>query len=572
MNLLRFAKCLFLITILTIHPAVGFCQEPPPGESGAAQAERFRIEAKAKEEKLQEKARTGGLEYEEKKEAAPSGKDVSFFLKEVKVSGATLFQSKDFEKIYGPSLGKEVRLSDLDRIARRIKAKYNEKGAYTTNVYLPEQDILAGAVEIRVLEGRMGDVVVEKNRWFSEKFFKKRIHVKKNEILNVRRIEKDILRLNRQSDVEVKAVLSPGKEPGMSDLVLQVKDRFPWHLGAGEDNQGSRLTGKYRASATLRSSNVSGLGDSLYTNSTISSHAFGEYASYQLPIGTHGTKAGFDYMFYKSILAREFRSFKIIGTTQMFQPYVTQELYLSETVELDGNAGIDIEIVKRNILGSQVSNDQLRIPYFGFDLSIDDRLGRTTFSPKFNFSTAGFLGASSGGRAGASRAGTGGFFFKYEQSIKRILRLFWGSYAILGSNFQIPTAALPNSERFSLGGFYSVRGYPEGDFLADTGFTFNYDWIFPLYGVPKSWKLPYSDTPLRRQLEPVAFLDLGYGRNRKVLDGEQQDKFLMGVGGGLRFRFRNNLSVRLEWAKAVGDKPLGGAGPSTFHLSVQAEI
>ena len=115
----------------------------------------------------------------EQKEAPPPEEGLTFRLKQVKVSGATLFKDKDFQGISAPFLGKEIRLSDLEKITRGIKAKYNERGVYATNVYLPEQDIMAGVIEIRVLEARMGDVVVEGNRWFSKKFLEKRIHVKK---------------------------------------------------------------------------------------------------------------------------------------------------------------------------------------------------------------------------------------------------------------------------------------------------------------------------------------------------------------------------------------------------------
>ena len=67
------------------------------------------------------------------------------------------------------------------------------------------------------------------------------------------------------------------------------------------------------------------------------------------------------------------------------------------------------------------------------------------------------------------------------------------------------------------------------------------------------------------------FFDMGGGRINKVMPGERKEKFLMGIGGGLRFNFNRNLSLLAEWAQAIGDPPAQGQGPSSFHLSFRFE-
>ena len=200
-----------------------------------------------------------------------------------------------------------------------------------------------------------------------------------------------------------------------------------------------------------------------------------------------------------------------------------------------------------------------------------DPSGQSTFSPKFDFGTSGFLGASPYDHAKASRPGTGGFFFKYEQSLNRLQKMFLDSYMYIRSQFQIASQPLAPSEQLQLGGAESIRGYPEGDYLADTGAFVNFDWTFPMYIIPKSWKLPGQDTPLRYQIEPVFFVDVGGGTLNKTLPGERNSKFLAAVGGGLRVKFKY-FSLRLDWAGSIGDKPTSGSGPSTFYFTFQSEI
>ena len=83
--------------------------------------------------------------------------------------------------------------------------------------------------------------------------------------------------------------------------------------------------------------------------------------------------------------------------------------------------------------------------------------------------------------------------------------------------------------------------------------------------------MPGQELPLRYQIEPVFFVDVGGGKLNETLPGEREDKFLAGIGGGLRVNFKY-FSLRLDWAKSVGDKPTSGAGPSTFYFTFQSEV
>jgi hemolysin activation/secretion protein len=144
---------------------------------------------------------------------------------------------------------------------------------------------------------------------------------------------------------------------------------------------------------------------------------------------------------------------------------------------------------------------------------------------------------------------------------------------ILRLQFQFVSHTLPPSEQFQIGGAYSVRGYPEGDSIGDYGATFSVEWYFPFYLIPKDWKLPYADQPLRYQIEPVVFFDMGGVGLMKTNPGEINAKILMGLGGGAKIHFNRNLFLRLDWAQAIGgDGPTQGNGPSTFYISLQCEV
>ena len=576
MKQIKINSIFFLILFLSLCCFLpSFAQNLPPGQEPGAQVERLQKESEARK-KAFEKRRTNPAEIQipQEKEKIPQTEEkISFTLVQIRITGATIFTPAQFEPLYKPYLNQEITLKDLDDIVAKINAEYQKAGYLTTSVYLPKQEIKDGVVEIQVLEGRMGGLKIEGNKYFSTSLIEKYFHTKKGGILNINQLQRDLLRLNLTSDLDLKSVVSAGKDPGTTDITLSAKENFPCHLGASFDNQGTRLTGKWRQSASFRSSNATGNFDSFYESSIFSSDTFGEFVSYSLPIGTYGTKFGLDATYFKMRIGKEFKPFEIRGLSQIYDPHLSWELALREAFQANANLGLEIKSIQKKTLGTVTSSDQLRIPYFGFNFTETDSFaGQTTFSPKFSFGTSGFLGASSLNHPSASRAGTGGSFFKYEQALNRIQRMPLDSYLSIHTNFQAASHTLVSSEQLQLGGANSIRGYPEGDYLADMGGNMNLDWVMPMYLIPKDWKLNNSGTSMRHLIEPVFFTDIGGGRLKKVMPGELRDKFLSSIGGGLKFHFGRYASLNLEWARYTGNRPTSGSGPSTFYLTFQSEI
>jgi len=555
----------FIIFCSIFMPLAARGQAIPPADQPGAQGSRFQSEAEQEKKRLEKKqAQKPRIEIEKDTTKPSEEPGPSFLLKNVKISGATVFQLRDFQPAYQRYIGTSVTFKDLEDIAAAIKALYKKKGYLSTDAYIPEQDIAHGEVEIRVVEGKLGDVRVEGNKWFDASLLKKYIHIKKNELLNIFKLQRDMLRLNQNPDLEVTAVVSPGKAQATTDIVLKVKDSVPYHAGINFDNQGTRLVGRSRTSAVLRGTNVTGWNDSLSVHSLVSKDSRGEFISYSLPIGTCGTKAGIDLTFFDMRLGREYRDLGITGTTRMMTPHVSRELYLSEDYQAYADAGIDIKSIEKRTAGELSTNDEIRMLYAAFDMAKIDRFwsgGQTVFSPRISVSTKHFLGASSRNHPSASRSGTGGFFVKYEQSIRRTQRILFNSVITARSQFQIASHTLLSSEQIQLGGANSVRGYPEGEYLADTGGTLNGEWAFPRI-----------IKPIQKYGYPVVFVDMASGKLKKTGEGERSNRFLMGAGAGIRVQVDRYFFLRMDWAKRLGDRPTQGQGPSTFYITAQCEM
>lgn len=544
----------------------------PSGAEPGAEASRFQKQTEQQKERTEKKKVKGAPIEVEEKPQKPTGEKVSFVLKGINVTGATIFKPEVFSPIFKPYLDKKITFDDLQGIAEKIKEKYKEKGYLTTTVFIPSQSVETGVVEIRIVEGKMGALKIEGNKYFSSSLLAKYFHIKKNETLNILTAQRDIYRLNRSSDLEVKAVIAAGEEPQTSDIILKVAEKFPWHVGFTADDMGTRLTGKNRGGFYLRSSNLSGNLDSIFISSSFSFLTSGQSISYTLPLNTYGTNFNLDMTYFKMKEGKEFKPFVITGLSRYLTPHISQELFLSADSQGYVDTGIEVKSIKKKVLGNVSAKDELRLPYFGFNLSNTDSWGgQNSFAPRFVFGTGRFMGSSIRNHPSAGRSGADGFFLKYEQGLNRTQSLMWDSYLAMRSDIQFASRTLPSAEQMQLGGAYSVRGYPEGDYLSDYGANVNFDWVFPNYLIPASWKMKGSQVPLRHQIEPVLFFDVGGGGLKKVEPGEIKHKFLAGVGGGLRFRF-NKVFLRLDLAKHIGDKPTGNSGPATLSFTFQSEM
>ncbi|MCX6872956.1 MAG: BamA/TamA family outer membrane protein [Verrucomicrobia bacterium] len=133
---------------------------------------------------------------------------------------------------------------------------------------------------------------------------------------------------------------------------------------------------------------------------------------------------------------------------------------------------------------------------------------------------------------------------------------------------QYSSVNLLASEQLGLGGYSSVRGYPERVLRGDLGYIFNLELYSPEFHPAKEWfKFVKEDN-----LKFLAFFDYAHGEAVKdsVSDPLDDPADLMSVGVGLRYDFNDMLrlrfdyGVRLEDLPAAADNTDGGA----FHFGL----
>lgn len=534
------------------------------------------IEKKVLEEAEQELIPEATLpEYEEEKEDdVPVEGELQFLVTKIILEGNILVNSDAFEPLIEPYENNKLTMKDLKKLAQLIENTYRSKGFITSRVFIPPQKVIDGVFRLQIVEGKIGNVEIIGNKHFKKEQILSYSVLKKGKVLEYKDLIKTLEGMNSNPDRSAKAVLKRGKQKATSDVVFNIKDSFPMHLGASFDNQGNLSTGLKRFGFNARHNNLLGKDDILYTG-TVFGKDFGVFfAQYAYPLVQWGSRiiAGFSHAQVSP--KRDFASFGVNGISQTYFLRLVQPLISTNFFRLGFQVAGEMKDSRTKVLSGTFRKDALQIIRFGPDMSFNSKWGKTNSSNLFSFGTKIFGGDTFLDPTGTTRVNTEAKFFKVSGTTSHYQRMPWGTQLSANVSYQYSTDKLPSSEAFYLGGLNSVRGYPEGDYLADNGFYYNLEYLIPMVFIPWEWQLPFSEVPLKQQIQFVSFLDQGYGRIRNASNRERKWAHLMSVGGGLRIRLYKDLFARTEWAIPLGDRAITEDinDRFRFHFRIQIEV
>jgi hemolysin activation/secretion protein len=138
-----------------------------------------------------------------------------------------------------------------------LQLLYRDLGFVTVGVTLPPQKLTNGMIRIKVVEGKIDQINVKGNRWFStENVLRAFPSLATNILLNTKWLQPELDRANQNQDRQIYPVISPGSEPGTSDLTLQVKDRLPLHGHMEINDQSTPGTPLLRVDTAIQYNNL----------------------------------------------------------------------------------------------------------------------------------------------------------------------------------------------------------------------------------------------------------------------------------------------------------------------------
>jgi hemolysin activation/secretion protein len=155
------------------------------------------------------------------------------------------------------AFGTNVSFDGIRTVVEQLQGAYRERGYVTVVVGLPQQKLTNETVKLQVTEGRLADINVTGNRYFSSNNVMRALpSLHTNMLLNGPVFQAELNRANGNQDRQIYPLVGPGPEPGTSDLTLKVKDQLPLHGKTELNNQSSPGTPDLRVNSSAVEDNL----------------------------------------------------------------------------------------------------------------------------------------------------------------------------------------------------------------------------------------------------------------------------------------------------------------------------
>jgi hemolysin activation/secretion protein len=484
-------------------------------------------------------------------------------------------ESINFEKVLAITLsyeGQELTLKQLHGVAEEISDLYAKKGFVTSYAYIPEQDVTSGEIEILVVEGRVGNVIVVGNDRFAENIFTNDLIKRlKGKVLNYPLLKGIVRELNRHPDRDVSVSLNVGEEKGTTDIVVQVTEESLSHISVGYNRMGSGLTGLDRYTLGWRRSNFLGFDEQWTVSSIYGKGLVGVSGMYLVPLFDHRTNFGYVTSFSKVDVGGAHEQFGIEAKSKSNMFFLQHNMYTDSKMDIKGRLGLRVTDAEVRAKGSLTSHDDITVFFTDFDFLHQGVKDVAFVSFGFDLGIPDFLGSAPKNYAEFSRNVAMANFEKYRVKFDYSYRLSW-DYAFIrikGSG-QYSLDDLVTSEQMAITGFNAVRGFEEGQFRGDTAGIASFEVYAPLPFFP-NLQLPFADRKLKESVQFLGFFDYGIGRINHLALNETKKEEFKSVGFGLRIKLYKNMYARLEIGFPI-HKSDRDFEDSKVHFAIQTEL
>lgn len=486
-------------------------------------------------------------------QGAPQGAAaIRFTLNSIQLEGISAFAPEELAPIYAPLLCEEITLDKVWGIANAITAHYRDHGYFLSRAYVPaqEMDIRSGNIQLRVVEGYIGQVKVDDPvsthpvfRELTEELYARRP-------VTTDEVESYLLRINDLPGKSWRAVVKPLDNGADGAVAIELVPQDAGGKGLIQfDNSSSRYLGPWQALAHYTDSFLP-LQQTALTFSASTPMDEMKYFSgtHLVPIAPRvNARFGASYIYARP--GYTLTDFKIRSRYYEFSAGVEYQPIRQWLENLRLFADVLTKDTRSKALGAELTHDSLRQLRVGAAYDVTDRWGAYNTVEVELRQGLGAFGASEEGSLTASRFEGDPEFTLLELSLSRQQALTdaWAVTGRLGG--QVASGPLLSSEEFGYGGQQFGRGYDPSEITGD-------------HGVAASLQLAYTALPQYRDTRfmPFAFYDIGRVWNE---DTGSDDISASSAGFGLYAEHGSGVSGTLTLAKPltkVADAPLYGNG------------
>jgi hemolysin activation/secretion protein len=429
-------------------------------------------------------------------------------------------------------VGKRVDIAGLLNLVAEINQIYSQRGIVTAIATLPPQTANNGIVKVKLTEGRLQKSSVEGNQQTSENYIRGAVNPPAGEVLDVPKLNRNVVWFNRTNDVQIRALLQPGRDFGLTDLQIAVTEPPVNTLQFFVDNQGVQTTGKNQVGTYYKRHGLLGRDDRLTFYGVASQGNLNGNAAYNLPFNPWGGRIGVSYTQSQiKIIQGPLSTLDMKGRSDVAAVNVAQPVWVDATWLVQANGAYAYGNTKTEFSAVPVVSDRYSKATGGVSVAASGAEYSVTISPAYN--SIDWHDKILGGERN---------FNTFTGSAAATARLPAEFSATFLASWQYTREKLlPGDQLFSIGGPTTVRGYPTNAVAGDSGYYFNLE-------------LHRNMSDLIRGLDIFAFVDSG-----ATFSTFPRLTQLDSAGAGLSWTphaaITFETSVGVPWRTVLADQP-----------------
>ncbi|MDQ6958951.1 MAG: ShlB/FhaC/HecB family hemolysin secretion/activation protein [Mariprofundaceae bacterium] len=445
-------------------------------------------------------------------------------------------------ELFRPYMGKCIDGKLLKAIIADISGFYMKRGYITIRPYMKRQSIADGQIDISVLKGAVEDIVDASTKEPNARI-RTAFAFQKGRLLNLRDIETSLEMINRPPSSHATFAIKPGSKPGASVIEVKNQDTSPFHLNIG-------VTGRRQAdrNETFLTAEAS-VDNPLNINDILTFRLNGNRVQRE----RQSTRAGeFDYSFPVSSYLLEFiasrffyqqgiqgvnDTFLADGRTDGLRARVSKVLMRDQARKINVAASIYHRNSRNFLAGQLIQVSSYKTTLLQLDVTHAwlQHWGGLTATYSY-YQGTGWFGARKDGFFGAQTGAQGQArlqFRKHSLDVDLDYRFPDKSYRFTSRAYiQRTWDELFDNDKLSVGGDYTVRGYPDGSLYGNNAWYVRDD-------LTKSWAVNLNLATLQ-SFSLLAGFD--YGHVRCEADNPLSCGNIYGVVAGMRSRGRYLIS------------------------------
>lgn len=469
-------------------------------------------------------------------------------IEKIRVQGYTIFSDREIEKIIKSYRGKNLNFDELRNITEAITELYVSRGYITSGAYLPEQEIIDGTIDVRVVEGQLEDLKIEGLKHLQANYVRSFISSTdtsktsnpelEQSPLNIKDIEEELNLLKRDPSIRnLEAELVKGTAPNLSVLLLEIEETSPYEAKLSFDNYRSPSVGEFQGTVETGYRNFIGVSDRAFAQYNLT-EGFDAYSvGFAIPVDSKNGTVSFEYRDGDSKIIEDFEEVNIRAEADTISLRYRQPIVYSSQREVAFGLAFERQSSKTFILDDQpfsftddpqqtdsvtsvvkLTGDWIeRSSSSVIGISSELNFGLDIFDATVNDNTPDGLFFSWLGQAQWTKA------LNQDRDLLLVTRLIT----------QLSPDSLLPLEQFTLGGVGTVRGYRQNQEVGDNAVVGTIEIYVPLAG----------DRLSDNKLNLIPFFDGG-----TVWDNNSDEaEALASLGIGLDWQFKELLSLKVDW-------------------------